>query len=136
MHNSMKPLTDLRASPRHSAFSLSLAPSPPPKQPQLKPFSAGSYRVQQKNRQRASSPQVSSIIHRERLFLTWTSAIPHIREPKLQDESDKEEKKYWMWKNGAGRGLVSFDLINLSEIPKHFLWHLKANFCVCFMKRA
>lgn len=28
-------------------------------------------------------------------------------------------------------GVVSFDLINLSEIPKHFLWHMKAN----FMKR-
>lgn len=25
-------------------------------------------------------------------------------------------------------GVVSFDLINLSEIQKHFLWHMKANF--------
>lgn len=74
MQNSMKPLTDLRASPRHSAFSLSLAPSlppplsPPPQQPQLEPFSAGSYRVRERKTQRVSSPQVSSILYRGRLF--------------------------------------------------------------------
>lgn len=137
MHNSMKPLTDLRASPRRSALSLSLAPSPPPHhhpyQAQLEPLSAGSYRVRRRKNNGAQVHHGSVRSFTAGVFLTWTSAIPHIFEPKLQITSKERGREILEMEQWSRVGELSFDPINLSETPKHFLF--PANLRVCFKKK-
>lgn len=62
------------------------------------------------------------------------SAIPLILEPKLQIKSKKEVWEILEIEKWRKVGVLSFDPINLSETPKHFLLH--ANFSMCVMKRA
>lgn len=105
----------------------------PPHQPQLEPLSAGSYRVRQRKTQRASSPQVSSILYRGRLFDVNVSNPAHFR-AKTANQVEERGREILEMEKWRGVGVLSFDPINLSETPKHFLLH--PNFCVCFMKRA
>lgn len=67
------------------------------------------------------------------VFLTWMSAIPHIFEPKLQIKSKERGREILEMEQWSRVGELSFDPINLSETPKHFLF--PANLRVCFKKK-
>lgn len=94
------------------SLSLRLSPLPPhlhhPYQAQLEPLSAGSYRVRRRKTRRASSPRVSSILYRGRLFDVNVSNPAHFRAKNCKSSRKKEEEKFWKWNNGAG--LVNYPL--------------------------
>lgn len=94
--------------------SLLLRLPPAPHQPQLEPLSAGSYRVRQRKTQRASSPQVSLILYRGRLFDVNVSNPAHFRaktsnqveERGMRNTGNRKMEESWrtiLWPNKSVR---------------------------------
>lgn len=119
MHNSMKPLTDLRASPRRSAFSLSLSPSPPTNLSRSR-FPLGPTESD-RGKQSAQVHHRSVRSFTAGFFLTWMSAIPHILEPKTANHAEEIGREILKIEKWRKVGVLSFDPINLSDTKTLFV---------------